>query len=273
MPELAEVQTIVDSLRGVIVGRRIVDVQVRTALVVEGRPTVLRKGLRWAIVQEITRRGKYIVARLDHDHTLVIDLRMTGQLRWFPPHEPPDKHTHLLITWEDLPEQLRYRDVRKFGRFRLIPTASLSEVPPLVRLGPDALGVSLEAFEMRLAGKRRGIKSTLLDQSVLAGLGNIYTDESLFRATLHPERDTASLLPAERRDLYQAIQEVLGEGLMYGGSSIDTYRHPDGTKGAFQTRHRVFQRKGLPCVHCGTAIIRVVVGGRGTHLCPHCQRL
>ncbi|MBI3328689.1 MAG: hypothetical protein HYZ81_18555 [Nitrospinae bacterium] len=186
MPELAEVQIIVDSLRGAIVGRHIADVRVRTALLVEGPPTALRKGLRGTIVQEVTRRGKYIVATLDRGQTLVIDLRMTGQLRWFPPQEPPDKHTHLLISWEELPEQLRYRDVRKFGRFRLIPTASLTEVPPLARLGPDALGVSLEAFERRLAGKRRGIKSALLDQSVLAGLGNIYTDESLFRAKVHP---------------------------------------------------------------------------------------
>ncbi|MBI3328425.1 MAG: bifunctional DNA-formamidopyrimidine glycosylase/DNA-(apurinic or apyrimidinic site) lyase [Nitrospinae bacterium] len=272
MPELVEVQTIVDSLRGAIVGRRIADIRVRTPLVVQGQPVALRKGLRGRIVLEVTRRGKYILARLTHDHTLVIDLRMTGQVQWSPPQEPPDKHTHLLITWEGLPEQLRYRDVRKFGRLRLLPTASLAQAPPLARLGPDALGISLAAFEARLAGKRRGIKSALLDQGVLAGLGTIYTDESLFRAKLHPARATASLSSLERRALHQAVQEVLCEGLMYGGSSIDTYRHPDGTKGTFQTRHRVFQRKGLPCVRCGTVIIRVVMGGRGTHLCPRCQR-
>jgi len=272
VPELVEVQTIVDRLRGVILGRRIRDVHVRTPLVVVGRPTVLRKGLREAMVQEVTRRGKYLVIQFTREHTLVIDLRMTGQLRWFPPGEPPDSHTHLVFTWTDLPDQLRYRDVRKFGRFRLLPTASLSQIPPLARLGPDALHLSLAVFETCLAGRRRTIKAALLDQSVLAGLGNIYTDESLFRAQLHPERLVASLSPTERRALYRAMQAVLREGIRHGGSSIDTYLHPDGGKGTYQTRHRVFQRRGLPCVRCGTAIVRLVVGGRGTHLCPQCQR-
>jgi formamidopyrimidine-DNA glycosylase len=273
MPELVEVQIIADHLRGVILGRRIRDIRVHTPLVVVGRPTALRKGLRGAIVQEVTRRGKFLVLHLAHGHTLVIDLRMTGQLRWFPPAEPYDSHTHVSVDWTDLPEQLRYRDVRKFGRFRLLPTASLADVPPLARLGPDALHLSLRAFERCLAGRRRIIKAALLDQSVLAGLGNIYTDEALFRAQLHPERPVASLSPAERRALHRAIQEVLREGIRHGGSSIDTYLHPDGSKGRFQTRHRVFQRRGLPCVRCGTPIVRVVVGSRGTHLCPECQRL
>ncbi len=273
MPELVEVQTIVDSLRSAIVGRRIRDVHVRTALLVVGRPTALRRGLRGAAVREVTRRGKYIVIHLAHGQTLLIDLRMTGQLRWYPPQESPDAHTHLILTWAELPDQLRYRDVRKFGRFRLLPTEHLTEVPPLARLGPDALELSLRAFETRLEGRRRTIKAALLDQSVLAGLGNIYTDESLFRARLHPERSAASLSPAERRTLHRAMREVLLEGLTHGGSSIDTYLHPDGTKGAFQMRHRVFQRHGLPCVRCGMAIVRIVVVGRGTYLCPHCQPL
>lgn len=272
MPELVEVQTIADSLRGTIPGHRIQDVRIRTPLIVVGQPAALRKGVRGATVQEVTRRGKFLVIHLAHGATLLIDLRMTGQLRWFPPEEPLDPHTHLAFIWMDLPDQLRYRDVRKFGRIRLLQTARLTEVPPLARLGPDALQLSFQTFEQCLEGRRRSIKAALLDQAVLAGLGNIYTDESLFRAQLHPERAVISLSSKERRALYRAIQEVLREGIRYRGSSIDTYLHPDGGKGTFQTRHQVFQRRGLPCVRCGTAIVRLVVGGRGTHLCPQCQR-
>jgi formamidopyrimidine-DNA glycosylase len=273
MPELPEVETMVRALREgsqargpSVVGKTIARVTVRWPRQI-ARPSaqVLKQQLPGQTVVGLRRRGKYLVFDLSRD-VLLIHLKMSGDLMLVGAEAPPDKHAHTIFHFTD-GTALRFSDTRKFGKVFLVGQAQ--DVVGV--LGPEPLEAGFTAAQLgrMLAGRKRRLKPLLLDQTFLAGLGNIYTDEALHLAGLHPLRRSDSLKPAEVRALWSGIRRALRSGLRHKGASIDwAYRG-----GAFQNHFRVYDRAGQPCRKCGTAIRRIVVGQRGTHYCPGCQPL
>ena len=277
MPELPEVETVVRGLRAAgAVGARIRQVDVRWPRTVAGAaPAAFVAALRGRTIRLLARRGKHIVADLDGGRHLLVHLRMTGQFRLEAPGAPPDPHDRLILALQRGRQrwQLHYRDTRKFGRFRLTDSPRTL----LARLGPEPLAAAFTAAALRarLAGRRRMLKPLLLDQSTVAGLGNIYVDEALWRARLHPCRQAGTLAPAETARLHAAIRKVLREAVDIGGTSLGDGRanfySVAGRRGRHADNLRVFRRTGAPCPRCGRPVVRIVVGQRGTHLCPRCQ--
>ncbi len=266
MPELPEVQTIADALAPLIVGQAITAVSVLWAGVVDRpEPALFIEALCGRRILEVGRRGKYMLFRLDDGHWLVMHLRMTGEMRVVPMSEPLDRHDHLVFRLED-GQEWRFRDQRKFGR------AYLVDDPAQIvgRLGPEPLGPAFTASHLAavLAGRRAPIKSLLLDQRIVAGIGNIYADESLYLARIHPRSEGGALDEVEREALVGAVRTVIRQALAEMGTTLRDYRRPDGSLGNFQNRLQVFQRTDEPCPSCGAPIRRIVVGGRSTHFCP-----
>ena len=269
MPELPEVQTVLDALTPLVIGHRIIDVTALWERVID-RPSLptFRQGLIHRAVVEGQRRGKYLLFRLDNDRWLVMHLRMTGELYMATEATPLDRHDRLILHLTD-GSQWRFKDQRKFGRVYLIDHPH--EI--VGKLGPEPLSdaLSAEYLAARLAQRAAPIKSLLLDQTLIAGLGNIYVDESLFRARLHPLRRGGSLTVSELDALVEAIRAVIHQALAEMGTTLRNYRRPDGSIGEFQNSLHVFRRTGKPCPLCGTPIQRIVVGGRSTHFCPYDQ--
>ena len=266
MPELPEVQTIADALATLIVGQAITAVSVLWAGVVDRpEPALFVDALCGRRILEVGRRGKYMLFRLDDDRWLVMHLRMTGEMRVVPMSDPLDRHDHLVFRLED-GQEWRFRDQRKFGR------AYLVDDPAQIvgRLGPEPLSPAFTASHLAvvLAGRRAPIKSLLLDQRIVAGIGNIYADESLYRARIHPLIEGGALDEAQREALVGAVRMVIQEALLEMGTTLRDYRRPDGSLGNFQNRLQVFRRTDEPCPSCGAPIRRIVVGGRSTHFCP-----
>jgi len=260
VPELPEVETIVRSLAPKLAGRRVISASFLAARVMRGAPEPLLAG---HAVLEVTRHGKHILLRFDHG-TLAIHLGMTGKMLI-------DGEATAYLRAEFVLEgcRLLFDDIRQFGRM------AWSETLPenVARLGPDPLEISGAVFAQRLRGKRGRIKALLLNQVFLRGLGNIYVDEALHRAGVHPLA-VAERLPVKRAlAVHGAVVAVLEEAIASGGSSISDYVDTAGRKGSFQERHRVYGREGAPCVACGEPIVRIVVVQRGTHFCPKCQRM
>jgi formamidopyrimidine-DNA glycosylase len=260
LPELPEVETIVRGLAPRIAGRRIQSVELR-------QPRVLINDVGAAAgtcIVRVRRWGKHIIIDLDRGH-LIIHLGMTGQLLL---DAPAGGHTHAVFLL-DRGMTLVFNDIRQFGRLELaerLPTR-------LERLGPEPLALSETDFVARLRARRAMLKPLLLNQEFLRGLGNIYADEALFRARLHPRALASRLRQARAGRLYRAIVEVLTESIRHGGTSISDYVGSDGRRGGFQNRLRVYGRAGEPCRVCGAAIRRIVLASRGTHFCPRCQRI
>jgi len=273
MPELPEVETIVRQLRdghpmhvSSILGKRIERVTVKWPRHV-ARPSarVLQQELRGQTVEAISRRGKYLIFKLS-DGVMLIHLKMSGDLKLVGPAAPADKHAHTIFHFSD-GSALRFSDTRKFGKVFWVRQAE----DVTGRLGPEPLEPGFTAARLggMLAERKRALKPLLLDQTFIAGLGNIYTDESLNMAGLNPLRRSDSLTPAEVSRLWRAIRQALRSGIRHNGASIDwVYRGGD-----YQHHFRVYDRAGQPCLTCGTPIRRMVVGQRGTHYCPHCQPL
>ena len=262
MPELPEVETVVRTLAPYVAGRRITGVDFRSALAAGGNPDLLARQLVGRQVIGLRRIGKFLVFDLDHG-ILAAHLRMTGKLLW---NASPGPHTRAVLDLEGVP--VLFDDVRQFGRL------TWSERLPgnISKLGPDPQDLSAQQFAALLHGRRGSLKPLLLKQELLSGLGNIYVDECLFRARLHPLAQAARLSPARAAKLHTAIMNVLDEAIAAGGSSISDYVDADGRTGSFQRFHRVYRREGQPCVECGTPIARIVVAQRGTHFCPRCQK-
>lgn len=284
MPELPEVETTVRDLRPHLLGRTIVRARVTWERSI-ARPSVreFSRELRGWTITAITRRGKYLVFRLKEranansrahaspsdTRYMLVHLRMTGQFSLNAPRakRTPHQHVHLLL---DDGRELRFHDFRKFGRWWLVDNPE----QVIGKLGPEPLDMSKKEFAARLRARRGHIKPLLLNQTFVAGVGNIYADESLWYARLHPLRDAASLSDGEVSALYQAIRRVLNKAIGGGGTSFDaTYKRINGESGAHQEKLRVVGRAGEPCYRCGTPIIKTVVGQRGTYYCPNCQRL
>jgi formamidopyrimidine-DNA glycosylase len=281
MPELPEVETVVRDLRPQLTGRRIESVQLARDPLVLGRviryprPRQLATRLRGRTIRAVERRGKYIVMPLDQNgQRFVIHLGMTGHLRVWEPEEAVVKHTHFRARL-DSGLELRYDDPRQFGRLLLGTQDELVAARAFpARLGPEPIhGDLTEAeFERLIRARRRPVKSALLDQSFLAGVGNIYADEACFRAGIRPSRWTHRLTVRERRALYSAIQEVLENSIAARGSSIINYVDAFGVRGNNQERLLVYGRSGEPCLKCGTPLQATRLAGRGTVYCRKCQR-
>lgn len=275
MPELPEVETISRDLRDKITGHCIERAEVFWEREI-GYPSVAEflEFIQRRRIEGTGRRAKYVVIRLADNATLLVHLKMTGQLLYVPASEPPDPYVRVVLHL-DRGKDLRFRDVRKFGRMYLVEADRLQDFPKIAELGPEPLEEAFTAKAFRaLVMRRTGrIKPLLMNQGFLAGMGNIYVDEALFRSRIHPLRSSASLRPKDVASLHQSIVDVLEESIANRGSSIDDYRDPAGQKGYHQVRLRVYGRTGQPCLVCGTPIRKIVVAGRGTHFCPRCQRL
>jgi len=263
MPELPEVETVVRSLEP-LVGRRIVSAEFRGARTLRGAdPERLAAHLAGRRIRAIRRHGKFILMPLSGGRYLVLHLGMTGRLLL---GGVPGKHTHAIFTLDR--GVLQFDDSRQFGVIELH-----EDFPArLARLGPEPLEIAAEDFARELRRHRTSVKALLLDQTFVRGVGNIYADESLFRAGIHPLVRTARLSHGRAARLHRALVEVLTEAIAAGGSSISDYVNAEGRQGLFQVSHRVYQRTGEPCVTCGAAIRRVVVAQRSSHFCPRCQR-
>jgi formamidopyrimidine-DNA glycosylase len=260
LPELPEVETIVRSLAPRITGRRVLEVHVLAARVMRGAP---EPDLQGHEVREVRRHGKHILLRFDHG-VLAIHLGMTGKLLLDGEPTPYLRAEFVLDGC-----RLLFDDIRQFGRM------AWSHALPenVARLGPDPLELSVAEFTGRLRGRAMRVKPLLLDQRFLRGLGNIYVDEALHRAGVHPLMPAEAISKARARRLYEAMQAVLREAIAGGGSSISDYVDTEGRRGAFQESHRVYGRAGEACPACGAAVERIVVAQRGTHFCPRCQRM
>lgn len=291
MPELPEVEITRRAIAPLLLGRRLRAVHTtRPSYFFLTPPATLRRLLPGRTTTALLRLGKYLLAELDDGARLLLHLGMTGQLFSSAVTSPrllsstarasltpegqrvfrPDEHTHLRFVFEDDGPELLFRDVRKFGKVRLL--AHGEGDPRLDKLGPDALEVS--AGHLAGAARRRNgpVKSFLLDQGVLAGVGNIYADEALFVAAIRPLRAASKVRPGEWERLAQAIRAVLERSIETGGSSISDYVHPDGSDGGYQDERRVYGREGEACAACGATIVRVVIATRSSSYCPRCQR-
>jgi formamidopyrimidine-DNA glycosylase len=273
VPELPEVETVVRELRPRLVGHCFTHVQVGRLPLRRQWSPVWETALGGRSVKEIRRRGKWIVLRLDNGLHLVIHLGMTGQLTVVPAMELPQPHTHMILHLNGGEHQLRFRDIRRFGSATLFESREqLEEFFEATGLGPEPFDLDRTYWRSRLRGTKRNLKAVLLDQRVAAGVGNIYADESLFEARLHPALLARELSPAAAERLRQAVITVLKRAIDKRGSSIRNYVGGSGLRGSYQDEFRVYGRTGEPCVHCGRAIACIRLAGRATHFCPRCQR-
>jgi formamidopyrimidine-DNA glycosylase len=275
MPELPEVETIRRQLEPHLAGRTIVDGTVLDSLWCSPRePREIETALRGARIASLGRRGKYLLLELEGERFLVMHLRMTGNLLWLPAadgDEPGHVRVRLVL---DGGERLVFDDVRRFGTGAVLDGREALEDYLGSRLGPEPLDprFTTEVLRDRAKGRRAPVKAFLLDQSRIAGIGNIYADEALFRARIHPLKPAGSLRRPDLERLREAIVETLEIGIAAAGASIDDYRHVDGELGSMQERFLVHTREGEPCPRCGAAIVKLRAAGRGTYVCPNCQR-
>jgi formamidopyrimidine-DNA glycosylase len=275
VPELPEVETIRRQLAGRVAGRTIVDAQVLDAKwCAPHDPAEVEDELRGARVEGLRRRGKYLIADLDHDRSLVMHLRMTGNLLWVAERddEPGRPHLRVRIVLDD-GHRLLFTDQRRFGTGIVIDGAHALDAYLSGRLGPEPLdpGFTPEVLGRAARGRRAPVKAFLLDQRRVAGIGNIYADEALFRAGIHPLRPAGRLRRADFERLHAGIVETLAAGIARQGASIDDYRDANGDRGSMQDEFLIHRREGLPCPRCGRPVTKLVAAGRGTYVCTHCQ--
>ncbi len=270
MPELPEVETTRRTLRPHVCGARVVAVAVHERRLRRPLAPDFEERLRGRTVTAIERRGKYLLFALDDGATLLAHLGMSGSLALVPPGTPRAPHDHVVLTL-DRGLQLVFNDPRRFG---LLQIGRRDELPALRAIGPDPLSAAptLDTWRALTRGRRLPIKSLLMDQRLLAGIGNIYANEALFQAGIRPRRRAASLTRAELTRLGTALAAVLARAVELGGSSISDYRNGEGQPGYFQIHHAVYDRDGQPCPRCTTTIKRIVQSGRSSFYCPNCQR-
>jgi formamidopyrimidine-DNA glycosylase len=275
MPELPEVETVRRTLQQLILHKQIEKITIYWPKIIKSPIDVeqFTDALKGEIFEDVGRRGKFLILYTGN-FALVSHLRMEGKYGLYPKDEPYDKHTHVIFHFTDGTE-LRYRDVRKFGTMHLYKKGDEFTKPPLLELGPEPFseGFTKEYLERMLKKTTRKIKPALLDQQILVGLGNIYVDEALFRAGIHPERIANTLNNEEIALLHQEIIDTLTEAVKKGGSTIRSYVNSQGEIGMFQLELYAYGRKGQACKKCGTPLEKTTVGGRGTHFCPNCQKI
>jgi formamidopyrimidine-DNA glycosylase len=268
MPELPEVETIARGLHTLVKGRRIREVHFFT-------PSVLRAGnpgsLPGRTITHVSRRAKLLLAHLDQDICLAFHLKMTGRVWIATPDQDLPKHTHLVCELEGK-DRLIFEDTRRFGFFGIYETQDLEAWSFYQNLGPEPLQSTAEELAERLGTRRAGVKGLLLNQTVLAGIGNIYADESLFAARIHPASLAANIPHAKRVQLCAELQRILLEAIAAGGSTISDYRNAYGKSGIFQDSFEVYGKKGQPCPACGRALRAEQIAGRTSTHCPRCQK-
>lgn len=273
MPELPEVETVRATLEPVIKGKRIAGVSVRSShcLVTYGREGDAQgfcEGVCGRVIRGLARRGKYLLFGLD-DSLLVVHLRMTGALVYSQdPAAVPSRHTHVILRLEDGGE-VRFQDQRRFGRLWLERDGSVPQ--GLTKLGPDPFEIDEAGFLLRVRASRRPVKAVLLDQEVVSGVGNIYADEALYAAGIHPSRPAFSLADEEASRLYRAVREILRLAIAHGGTTFSDYRDGLGRPGGNAANLTVYRQEGGRCRRCGGIIVRLRVGGRTARCCPGCQ--
>jgi formamidopyrimidine-DNA glycosylase len=268
MPELPEVETTVRGLERILLGRRISRVEARRPDLRRALPQDLGQRLTGATVTGLRRRAKYGLIDTDRGDTLVFHLGMSGKWRIDPGEI--EKHDHLVLDTDD-DHRVALNDPRRFGSLDLMPTDELAQWPPFASLGPEPFDLDARGLKSRLAGRSTAIKLALLDQGVVAGLGNIYVCEALYRAGIHPRRPAGSVSLARLERLVPAIHAVLDEAIAVGGSTLRDFASPDGELGYFSKTFAVYDREGRPC-DCGGTVRRIAQGGRSTFYCPACQR-
>ncbi len=267
MPELPEVETTVRGLERVLKGRRIARVEMRRADLRHAFPKDLGQRLTGATVTELGRRAKYGLIDTDRGDTMVFHLGMSGS--WRIDHAEIEKHDHLVMETDE-GRRLTLNDPRRFGSVDLVPTEKLPDWPPFKVMGPEPFGLDPRDLKRRLDGRTAAIKLLLGDQRIVAGLGNIYVCEALYRAGIHPKRAGGSLSLERLARLVAAIEQVLREAIEAGGSTLKDFISPDGELGYFSKTFAVYNREGRPCA-CGRTVKRIVQGGRSTFYCPRCQ--
>jgi formamidopyrimidine-DNA glycosylase len=275
MPELPEVETMVRDLTPRVVNHTIITVQADFpgAVIWPTFEEFEQRVLNQKIL-DIRRRGKYAIFSLHSGDNLIIHRGMTGALLLRPPDAPMESHVRLMFQLDDN-SQLRFNDPRKFGKVLLMDSSGMERPLPWARMGPEPLNGDFtpRTLKRSLEGRTGPIKPLLLNQNLVAGLGNIYVDEALFAARIHPRRTADSLKPSEIKRLHASIQRVLHAAVEGRGTTFSSYTDVDGKPGLYKESLQVFQRAEEPCPRCGTTITRLVVGGRGTHICPKCQKL
>jgi formamidopyrimidine-DNA glycosylase len=273
VPELPEVESVRRRLVPVLEGRSLERVEISDARLTRPHdPVLVARELEGEQVAAVGRRGKYLIVRFESGRALLVHLRMTGSFRHGPVEVPPaDPHRRAVVRLDDRSD-VAYRDVRRFGTWLLLEPGELDGYLD-ARIGPEPLGSAFTAKELgrRLATRKAPVKAAILDQRTLAGVGNIYADEALWRARIHPLREARSLEPAEVRALHRAIRKALELGIARQGSTLRDYALPDGGAGGMQHEFKVYGRAGDPCERCGTPIEKIRAGGRGTWYCPSCQ--
>jgi formamidopyrimidine-DNA glycosylase len=268
LPELPEVEVVRRQLEPTWVGQTIAEVWTASpSYFFLTSPRILKRRLPGQLTVALERHGKYILARFDGGSRLLCHLGMTGQLT--ARALAPDPHVHLRLTLSS-GEQISFRDVRKFGKVEFISEGSSS--PRLDKLGPDALTIDADTFTARLQSRSLAIKTALLNQSILAGVGNIYADEALFASGIVPTRPARTISRAKLERLHSELNRILTASIQGGGSTINDYLKPDGALGGYQDWHQVYGKRGEACPLCGRSLRHRVLGGRSTHYCSHCQR-
>lgn len=274
MPELPEVETIRRTLQPKLTGLKFTNVRILLPKTIRTpEPDEFREMLKDKTILKLGRRGKYLLINLSDGYTLAIHLRMTGRLVCCAGDKPVTKHTHVIFHLNN-GSQLQFTDIRQFGRMWLVPTSSMADLAGYKDLGMEPLDelFTRDFLKKELRRRHAKIKPLLLDQTFIAGLGNIYTDEALHRAKINPERLAATLTPREVAHLHHAIQDVLLDGIDSRGTTVRDFADGDGKAGNYQELLRVYNREGGPCHHCGQKIERKKVGGRSSYYCPACQK-
>ncbi|MFD2046292.1 DNA-formamidopyrimidine glycosylase [Ornithinibacillus salinisoli] len=274
MPELPEVETIKNTLKRFVLDKKIEDISVFWGNIIKEPDDVeqFKHILMGQTIHNINRKGKFLLFEMD-DYTMISHLRMEGKYSVVSKEEPVKKHTHVIFRFTS-GEELRYNDVRKFGTMHVVPKGEEFLHKPLNQLGPDPFDNSFtfDYFYEKLRKTNRVIKSVLLDQYVVAGLGNIYVDETLFRAGVHPLKKANKLTKKEVKKVQEQAILTLKEAVAQGGTTIRSYVNGQGEMGMFQQELFVYGQENQGCKNCGKLIIKMKVGGRGTHVCPSCQK-
>ena len=270
MPELPEAECVRRTLEPDLLGRKVHGVDISLAKIARPSPHAFTRGLTGRTIAETGRHGKMIILHLDDGSFWTIHLGMTGQVI-MARQRPDAKHIHVTVGFTDKGPSLHYRDIRQFGHLDWSPDRESLMKGPLANFGTDALLIGKDEFVEKLKNRTAPIKSLILDQRILAGVGNIYADESLHKAGINPHARPSDLAENHLARLHGEIVDTLRDAIEKGGSSVRNFVDARGRAGTFQHEHRVYQRKGLPCPHCGETVEKCVLGGRSTHFCPNCQ--
>jgi len=274
MPELPEVETIRQDMIKKVKGKKIENVEIKNEKNIRIiSPEQFKEKLKGRVIEDIQRRGKFLIINLDSDDLLIFHLKLTGRLLFSPVGKKEPKYVRIVFTFTDK-SRLFFADIRGFADVFLIPRSDVETIPAIKNMGPEPLSPDFNPDKLKqiLGGKRGKIKPLLMDQSVIAGIGNIYSQEALYRAGIHPEREVSKLTEKEIEAIYRSLVDVLKEAIKYRGSSVDAYLDLNGKEGNYVPHLKIYGKEGQICPRCGSSIKKKRVGGRGTYFCSKCQK-